>query len=199
MCARFARGGGEMRVRFVRAGGARVCRICTAAGLGGPAAAPQRAPASGTRRVQLVRGEGRGVSTWYEGGGGGGGGPWGALWGTPADIQNAIAVETSEGRVDERLDPVASPAEWVVGRGRGRLNLVARFCGSASRGTRSNRMSSSSHPNRHVKETRGDRWLGVNASRRQPAARALSRSSRLARAEGANFDTGSSRSTPTRG
>ena len=28
-----------------------------------------------TRRVRLVRGEGRGVSTQYEGGGGGGGGP----------------------------------------------------------------------------------------------------------------------------
>jgi len=31
------------------------------------------APARGTRRVRLVRGEGRGVSTEYEGGGGGGG------------------------------------------------------------------------------------------------------------------------------
>ena len=29
-----------------------------------------RSPARGTRRVRLVRGEGRGVSTWNEGGGG---------------------------------------------------------------------------------------------------------------------------------
>ena len=60
--------GGQSRPRLWRAvqrGRPWLHRVCHR-----PESPAERIPARGTRRVRLVRGEGRGVSTWYEGGGG---------------------------------------------------------------------------------------------------------------------------------
>ena len=81
-------GGGGGSDSWARAGRAARAGPGGHAGLCGQRAAGRRgcrrrcmSTGWGTRRVRLVRGEGRGVSTWYEGGGGGGGipsrtGPW---------------------------------------------------------------------------------------------------------------------------